>query len=227
MTEKPQTGGYNRDLMKAMLFAGLPKRLLAKRGNPAKNAFALTFDDGPHPEFTPPLLDILHQHQIRATFFLLGEQAQRFPNLVRRIASAEHEIGSHAYSHANFNGLPWRDAVRQIREAKDILEQMTGRACRLFRPPYGKLAIQTLVPPWLEGQSVVLWSIDLKDFNAQSTEEIAQRLSATPIGNGDIVLYHAVKEAALRAVPYVIDAAKASGLGGETVSAVLWPRGNQ
>jgi len=95
---------------------------------------ALTFDDGPNPKFTPCLLDILEKHKARATFFMLGENAQRYPQLVQRVARAGHAIGNHSWNHPEFPSITGRERRAQIRRCAKAI---APHGQRLFRPPYG------------------------------------------------------------------------------------------
>src|ERR1700751_666629 len=99
---------------------------------------ALTFDDGPHPEYTPRLLAVLAQHQVRATFFMVGEVAQQHPALVRQVAQEGHTIGNHSWDHQSFRTLPGPARRRQIRSCARVLAPY-GHA--LFRPPYGEYSL--------------------------------------------------------------------------------------
>jgi peptidoglycan-N-acetylglucosamine deacetylase len=95
---------------------------------------ALTFDDGPHPEFTPRLLEILRGHQARATFFMLGEAARRYPDLVKQVATEGHAIGNHSWDHPSFPLITARQQQQQIIACAQALAPYGQR---LFRPPYG------------------------------------------------------------------------------------------
>src|SRR5262249_49636601 len=95
---------------------------------------ALTFDDGPHPEYTPRLLDILEQYKVHATFFMVGEAAQKHPELVGQVAHAGHTVGNHSLDHPFFPSIPKHERQRQIRACEQALAPY-GR--RLFRFPYG------------------------------------------------------------------------------------------
>ena len=109
---------------------------------------ALTFDDGPHPEWTPRLLDLLDRHQAKATFFMVGEMAARHPELVNRIAGAGHAIGNHSWNHPSFPAIRWAERSRQIARCEDTI-----RVCnaKLFRPPFGDLNWSSFVQLTLGG----------------------------------------------------------------------------
>jgi peptidoglycan/xylan/chitin deacetylase (PgdA/CDA1 family) len=210
-----------RSLAKTALFASVPRRYLVAKGDSRRPQFALTFDDGPDPATTRAVLATLRKHDLRATFFLVGNRAEQYPELVKEIVKEGHEIGSHSYSHPYFDRLSLVQAAREIAVAQTVLEDITGQACRLFRPPFGKLSVQSLLPAWLHKQSVVLWTVDLKDYRATEAAEIKNKVSAQRLVNGDIILYHGLNLASVAALPSVIQAAKAEGRKGVPVSCLV------
>lgn len=147
---------------------------------------ALTFDDGPHPEFTPRLLAILEQYQARGTFFMLGESASRYPELVRRITDAGHAIGNHSWDHPSFPAITSRERQRQIRAC----EQAIGsNGQRLFRPPFGNQTLRSRLDALRLGYRVVAWNVIGNDWRDDSAEAIFERL-AHRLSPGSILLLH-------------------------------------
>lgn len=139
---------------------------------------ALTFDDGPNPAWTPKLLDTLAEHNVRATFFMMGSHAQAEPELVRRIAAAGHVLGNHTWSHLNLA----RSAAARIREeltrTQQTLEQIAGAPVRYFRPPYGSRRPVVFRISREMGLEPVLWNAMTTDWKERSGERIATRLAA-------------------------------------------------
>jgi len=150
----------------------------------------LTFDDGPDPESTPIILDLLKSAKARATFFLIGGRAERHPELVRMILDRGHEIGEHGYGHLNaWTASPWRYCLDLIRSHRTFRSFWADDRPRLFRPPHGKMNLITLFYLWLTGKHLVFWSIDPKDYRTGNAETIADHLRrACP--SGGIVLLH-------------------------------------
>ena len=139
---------------------------------------ALTFDDGPNRIWTPRLLDVLARHEVRATFFLLGQHAQAEPEIVRRIAAAGHLIGNHSWGHPN---LAFCTAVRirqELQWTREALEQIIGTAVRFFRPPFGARRPAVFRIAREMGLQPVLWNAMTSDWSELSAERIAQHLSA-------------------------------------------------
>jgi peptidoglycan/xylan/chitin deacetylase (PgdA/CDA1 family) len=209
-----------RAMIKNALFAVVPRRQLLKRGNTDRAQIALTIDDGPDPVYTPQILDIFRDYAVKATFFVVGGAAEQFPDLVMRMKKEGHDVGSHSYSHPYFDRLSWTGAIREIRMTRWVLDRILGEECKLFRPPHGKLSLRSLIPAWAAGQSVVMWNVDLKDYRA-STGQVEAQVDRTTLSSGDIVLYHGINQAALKALPRVIEAVLDKGREAVTISELM------
>ena len=196
----------SRALIKKALFSAVPGRQLLQHGNRDRAQIALTIDDGPDPVYTPRILDIFRDHAVKATFFVVGGAAEQHPDIVVRMKKEGHDVGNHSYSHPYFHRLSWTGAIREISMTRWVLDRILGEECKLFRPPHGKLSLRSLIPAWAAGQQVVMWNVDLKDYRA-STGEVEAQLDRTTFSSGDIILYHGTNEAALNALPRVIEAA--------------------
>lgn len=147
---------------------------------------ALTFDDGPHPEYTPRLLDILERHEALATFFMVGQAAQRYPQLVQQVAQAGHAIGNHSWDHQFFPSLPSHQRRKQIRVCECALAPYGQR---LFRPPYGAENLASHLDALSLHYQVVAWSLDAEDWLERDPAWMADRLTRG-IQPGSIVLLH-------------------------------------
>lgn len=150
---------------------------------------ALTFDDGPHPLATPRILDVLERQGVRATFFMVGDHVERYPETARAVFDAGHEIGAHGMRHVRHT---WRLPIfiaRDMRACVRTIENATGTRPRLFRPPYGKANIATHVAAKLLGMKFVLWSCDGQEWTPEATAESWLSLCLAATG-GDIVLMH-------------------------------------
>lgn len=182
---------------------------------------ALTFDDGPHPQLTPKLLDILRDNGVRATFFVVGRNVAAHPDIAHRIIAEGHEIANHSWSHPALTGLGTTGINREISSTSDAIQRATGRQPTLMRPPYG--AVNDRVRQNImrdNGLDVVLWSVDPLDWKRPGAEVVRQRLvaGATP---GGILLAHDIHPGTVEAVPGVIRDLKAKGYGFATVSQLL------
>ena len=137
---------------------------------------ALTFDDGPNAAWTPRLLDVLVQHEVHATFFLLGSRAATQPELVRRIAAAGHTIGNHSWSHLNLARTRSRRVRQELKRTSDALEQILGKPVRFFRPPFGARRPAVFRIARELGLKPVLWNAMTSDWSEPSPERIAEQL---------------------------------------------------
>ncbi|MCI2238269.1 polysaccharide deacetylase family protein [Paenibacillus sp. TRM 82003] len=150
---------------------------------------ALTYDDGPDPEQTPALLDVLARRSIRATFFVLVEHAEAHPGIVRRALDEGHEVELHGIDHTRLSALGTRAAVARVREGKDRLEQVTGRPVRFFRPPYGAQTLPQAVGFRALGLELVLWSGWAQDWVHDEVPAVAGRI-VRPFRPGAVILLH-------------------------------------
>ena len=228
MTEPPTEPGASgpgplRSAVHALAWrATRPRWDLADRG-----AVALTFDDGPHPDYTPQILDVLAEHGARATFFVVGRRVRRHPELVRRTLAAGHAVGSHSYSHADGWEVPWPRLVRDLWGGRRALEEAAGGRRRAFRPPKGYFSDRAAAAAAVCGLRPWLWTVDPCDWRPGITaDEIVADLG--PLSGGDVVLLHdaielplaseaADREATVAALPAIIAAARERGLRLESV----------
>jgi len=138
---------------------------------------ALTFDDGPNPAWTPKLLDVLAQHGVRATFFMLGSFAQSQQALVRRVADHGHSIGNHSWSHPDLSRTATEQVRKELTRTSDLLEQTIGAPVRYFRPPFGARRPVVFRIARELGLRPVLWNAMTNDWSEPLADNIAARLS--------------------------------------------------
>ncbi len=150
---------------------------------------ALTFDDGPDPEFTPQVLDLLAAYDVKATFFLVGECATRHPALAQRIADAGHAVGSHSNSHVDINELSTPQVWGEYRTGRDVVSDVLGTRTTLFRPPKGYVGLGSSTVTRALGLRPWLWSLAGEDWLPGITaQEILDRIGK-PVA-GDVILLH-------------------------------------
>lgn len=153
------------------------------------NKIALTFDDGPHPMYTPIILDILSEYDVHATFFLIGENAERYPDLVRRILQEGHEIGNHTYLHKNLKENTSGGIYEEIAMAEEVILRIADQKTKLLRPPgglYDKLVCDTA---HRLDYDIILWTVDTLDWKHPTSEEIIEKVESS-VQCGDIILCH-------------------------------------
>lgn len=174
-------------------------------------AIYLTFDDGPHPVNTPVLLDMLAAAHVKATFFLIGEQAQAYPSVVKRLVAEGHVIGNHSMSHPDMRRLASRDQLAQIDQADSVLAEFDGKTRHLFRPPRGHATLTTIFRALLRHQPLVLWSFDSFDYKL-GVDAIIDRLVVHSPKGGDILLFHDDMPATIEALEHLLPRWGAAGL---------------
>lgn len=152
-------------------------------------AICLTFDDGPHPEHTPRLLDLLRQYSVQVTFFLQGRYVEKYPKVVTRIVAEGHRLGNHSLHHTSFVTMPLRAQVDEIRKTDALLAKFDHHTRHPFRPPNGRLTARLIAWCLLHGRRIVLWTHDSRDF-CLSASEVLERVSRMTLRPGSIVLFH-------------------------------------
>ena len=182
---------------------------------------ALTFDDGPSAKLTPKLLDLLAEHHIKATFFLIGENATENPELVAREAREGHEVANHSWSHPNFGKMS-DDGVRgQLRKTDDAIKSAMGKSPTLMRPPYGSITARQ--KKWIHqefGYKIVLWDVDPLDWRRPGPAAVCNRIVKNTRA-GSIVLAHDIHPGTIEAMPCVLKELEAKGFKFVTVSELI------
>ena len=150
---------------------------------------ALTFDDGPHPRFTKEILDILDEYGVTATFFIIGVNAENYPESLKMIVDSGCEIGNHTYSHLRIDKMSEKELEGEIVKCEQVIYSMTGITPKLFRPPQGRVPDMLLSVTDRLGYNVILWSIDTLDWSHNSSDNICTAVRNNLTG-GDIILMH-------------------------------------
>ena len=150
---------------------------------------ALTFDDGPHYKYTDRILDILESYGVKATFFVIGVNAEKYPEKVKKIASHGHEIGNHTYSHPHLKSISDEELQREIEKASAIISKITDKTPTIFRPPEGFCGKNITSTAEKCGCSVILWSHDTRDWAHTPSADISKKI-LDGVKCGDIILFH-------------------------------------
>ncbi len=222
-----------RQLLKRAMASVLPRQRLLLQG-PEANAtahgqhscvdIALTFDDGPHPEWTPAVLDALASAGWKGTFFVIGQRAVESPELVHRIVAEGHAIGNHTFTHSNPRMTSAAQFNDEVTRTDALIAELTGTHPTLMRPPMGHLTPGKFRALWRKRQSIVLWNVDPEDF-AMTANDAGKRWSdAYAPQQGDVVLLH-------DRLPYAAEIVRAlttrHGEGLRSVSITEWLPGAQ
>jgi len=164
-------------------------RYVIRKGPRKGLKLALTFDDGPHPEFTPKLIQILKDANVPATFFMIGHMADSYPDMVKLAFKNGFEIANHTYSHVTLTKLTNEQASTEYRATNDILKKLTGKTPRFCRPPGGDFDLNVLEAGFSEGLTTVLWTDDPGDYNNPG-DSILLETETAKLSAGGIILLH-------------------------------------
>ena len=180
---------------------------------------ALTFDDGPSPKYTPLLLDGLKERNVRATFFLLGQNVKENQELVQRMQAEGHLLGNHTYNHVQLNKIPETTARQEILKTNNEIYEATGKYPEYMRPPYGawkknmELCVEMLP---------VFWDIDTLDWKSQNVDAILKAAGEEP-EDGSIILMHDEYQTSVEAALLLVDRLKEKGYEFVTVYELIVP----
>jgi len=158
--------------------------------NPNENVIYLTFDDGPDPTNTVRVINTLIEHDVSATFFFLGENMRRHPEVVQMAYDAGFTIGLHGYTHSSFTQLSEEAIIAELEAANDVLESITGSRATTMRPPYGAIGDDEVEIISAQNLIIYLWSLDTLDWAQTNANEILRNVE-TYLRPGEIVLMHA------------------------------------
>ncbi|MFI1337745.1 polysaccharide deacetylase family protein [Streptomyces sp. NPDC020845] len=171
----------------------------------------LTYDDGPNPASTQALLNALRAGGAKATFFIWGQHAEQYPDLLKAEQAAGMWIANHTATHAHLTQIGEPAAYNEIATAQNTIKRITGQSPTLFRPPYGETNAQVKADAARLGLTEVLWSVDSQDWNGASTQQIVQ--AAATMRAGSIILMHdGGYQATVSAVPQILSGLAARGL---------------
>lgn len=167
------------------------QKKIVRHGSNEEKIIALTFDDGPHPQYTPDILDLLDKYNIKSTFFVLGQFAEQHPDIIKRQSEEGHEIGNHTYSHINMKKVSKEKFEEEFNKTQEIILSLTGTESKVFRPLYGFCDEKALSIIDKHDCNVILWSTeqDSKDWSNPKVDKIVT-YTISNIKNGDIILFH-------------------------------------
>ncbi len=206
-------------------------RLVLKKGQSSKGPdgkpqIYLTFDDGPNPNITPQILNVLAEYHIPATFFLVGYRAERSPELIQEILDRGHEIGIHTYDHCHAYGMFVYKSINTVRRGIGILERIAGKSIVWFRPPWGALNFFELLAVKYFKLRIVLWTANAVDWDVRTTPlQIVERLKKK-LQPGCIIVIHdaggdpGAPRHTLEALPEFIRQAQAEGYRFGTLASI-------
>lgn len=194
-----------------------------------EKSVCLTFDDGPHPVYTPQVLAILAKHDVQATFFILGHKIPEYKEIVKQIISGGHQVGNHGYAHSNLIFKKRDFILNEIERTDELLRECGAEGEIVFRPPYGRMSLRALLLLGELNKKVIMWNIPTKDYRALNSNQIIRKIHHKIKAGGIIVLHDAGKSidsdadrnCTIEALEAVIVEIKECGFGFKTVSEML------
>lgn len=215
-------GGIFVALLMSTSVLGTEKNIpITSRVKTDEKVIAITFDDGPNPDYTEKIQSILKKENVHATFFLLGKNIEKYPSLVQETVQNGHDIGNHSFSHRDFAKLSDEEAMEELRSSQAAFYNLLGSFPVYFRPPYGNLLPRDM--PVLKKYfiRVVKWNIDTKDWKDDSTATLVYDIAMKHAAPGAIILCHDNNEKSLEALPKIIHDLKNKGFRFVTISELL------
>lgn len=201
--------------------------IIIKKGNDDEKVIALTFDDGPDVDFTPQILDILKKHNIKATFFVVGEKVEWNPELLKREYDEGHEIGNHTFTHINVSKRGYGEIEKEITDTQQSIKKVIGQEPTLFRPPYRAISKSMCSIVKQKNMNIILWSnLDPRDWSNPGVYYIVDTITSKA-ENGNIILLHDYntvrnsKSQTIQALDSVISKLKEKGYKFVTVSELI------
>ena len=201
--------------------------IIIKHGSNNEKLIALTFDDGPDKDFTPQVLDILKQNDVKATFFVVGENVGWNPEILKREYEEGHEIGNHTFTHINVSKKGYEDIYKEINDTQQAVKKVIGKEPTLFRPPYRALSKNMCSIVKQKDMNVVLWSnLDPRDWSNPGVNYIVDTITSK-VDNGTIILLHDYnnlrkkRSQTIQALEIKIPKLKAMGYNFVTVSELI------
>ena len=170
----------------------------------------LTFDDGPDSTHTRAVLSALRRHDAKATFFMIGEQMNRHPDIVAEVVAQGHAVGFHAYRHRHLAGQTMTDVLEDLRALSGVAQRL-GLAFSLYRPPYGEMSLLRLLWCIAHGVRTMMWSLESRDSFTDSTDELTEQLSPQRVRDGDIILLHDDTAVTVAALPSILERLRSGG----------------
>lgn len=181
------------------------------KGKGNEKVLSLSFDDGPHPQFTADVLDLLKEHNIKAGFFLIGNRIEKEPGLVQRMIAEGHMVGNHSYTHTNkYAFRSSKRLIEDLQQNEELISKLGGRKVKLFRPPFGVTNPNIAAAARKLGYSVIGWSIRSLDTLGRPAEKVIRRV-VSRFKPGGLILLHDTHEEIIPILKKLIEEASEQG----------------
>lgn len=224
--EKEVRGFPKREMVD--LITMYPELFIAS-GDSEEKKVALTFDDGPDDIFTPQILDVLKEKNVKATFFVIGKRAEGYPKVMRRIVDESHLVGNHTWSHPNIMKISLEDAKQEVLKTEKLLKSYCDDSAdriKIFRSPYGSIDPERVEFISNIGYKIIAWNVDSLDWKGLSAEEVKTYVLEN-VTEGSIILQHSAGgegedlSGSVEALPEIIDVLKEEGFEFVTIDEIL------
>ncbi|MDO9578190.1 MAG: polysaccharide deacetylase family protein [Candidatus Cloacimonadales bacterium] len=194
-----------------------------------QKAICLTFDDGPHPVYTPQILQMLAKHDMKATFFITGSKIQKYRKILEQMISEGHEVGNHGYSHRNLIFKSKEFILNEINKTDELLRECGAKGEIVFRPPYGRMSLKAIFLLGELNKKIIMWNIPTKDYKAENSQSIIRKIRKKLKPGGIIILHDAGKlinsnvdrTFTIEAVELIIEEILQKGYSFKTISEML------
>ncbi len=199
----------------------LPNNWITTRGGKRDKSLYLTFDDGPDPNYTLAICDLLDKHDAKATFFCVGRNLDRYPEIGTELVRRGHLLGNHSHTHYAFSKLSLDNQIAEIEQCQARIRQIDGNCARLFRAPQGRLDLRLLRRLKKLKWHIVHWSYDSRDYEKGSVELQMNVFRDRPVVQGDILLFHDDNKLSLELLERLLPEWKSSGYQIKTVAGLV------
>jgi len=189
-----------KKILKTIVY-GLLSKFIIRRGY--ESSVYITFDDGPHPENTPKIIDALEKYNVKATFFMTGCEMKKHPEIVKMVADKGHTIGYHSYTHTSYKKLSIIKIINELALGRSMAKKI-GFKLRLFRPPYGDLRVISSLYLIMKGWRIVMWSLDSRD-SFDLKDRVLENIDPGEVVGGDIILFHDDYEMTIEILPVILE----------------------
>jgi len=183
---------------------------------------AITFDCAWGADDIPDILKTLKAQNVKATFFIIGEWAEKYPDAVKMIAADGHDVANHSYSHPKMGSLDSSKVREEIQKCNEILEKLSGKKVELFRAPYGDYGNTVIAEAQKLNCYAIQWDVDSLDWKPGITQDEILARVLQKVKNGSIILFHNDTPHTARLLPTIIEALKSQGYGFEPVSKLIY-----
>lgn len=201
----------------------LPNALITTKGTGGDNALYLTFDDGPCPGVTEPLMDLLDSHGAKASFFCIGRKLRRSHEIGRDIVRRGHGLYNHSDTHRNYRRLSIAEQIWDAEACQATISDIRPGSRRIFRAPGGQLGLRALLHFRMNGWRVAHWSCDSLDYQKKGAPEIVDRLCNNAVHSGDILLFHDDSDLCINVLAVMLPQWIDRGFSFHTIETLLSP----